>query len=129
MGEQELGTIRGAYEDFNSGNVEGVLGIMDEKVEWTEPGGGNAPSGTFTGPQSVAQEVFAVVPQHFDEFSAAPEGFDDQGERIVVSGRYRGKSKGGAELDSAFTHTYEMSGGKVVRFASQVDENWATAWS
>jgi ketosteroid isomerase-like protein len=129
MGEQEVETIRKAYEDFNSGNVEGVIGILDENVQWTEPGGGKSPSGTFTGPQSVAEEVFAAIPQNFDEFSASPENFDDQGDRIVVTGRFSGKSKSGADLDSAFTHTYEMSGGKVVRLENQVDEGWAAAWS
>jgi uncharacterized protein len=129
MSEQDVETIRGAYESFNSGDIDGVLANLDEDVEWVEPGGGNSPSGTFRGPQSVGQEVFAAVPQNFDEFRADPENFDDRGEQIVVTGRFKGKNKSGAELDSTFTHTYEMKDGKVAKMTNEVDEGWAAGWS
>jgi hypothetical protein len=41
------------------------------------------------------------VPQYFDEFRAEPENFDDQGNRVVVTGRFKGKAKSGAELDAS----------------------------
>jgi ketosteroid isomerase-like protein len=49
MSEQDVESLRGAYRDFNAGKPETVLAMADENVEWTEPGGGNAPVGTFTG--------------------------------------------------------------------------------
>ena len=131
MSEQDVETIRGGYDAFNSGNPGGVLERLDEDAEWIEPGGGNAPSGTFRGPQSVGDEVFPAVGQYFDEFRAEPENYDDQGDRVVVTGRFKGKAKGGAELDAAFEHTYEMKDGKIVRLENKVkdEENWAAAWS
>ncbi len=129
MSEQDVETLRGAYESFNAGKVEEVLAIMDEDVQWTEPGGGNAPKGTFSGPQAVAQEVFAPVPENFDEFTVEPQDFDDRGDTVVVTGRYKGKNKSGAELDSAFEHTFEMKDGKMTRSESKFDEGWAAGWS
>ncbi len=79
MSEQDVETIRGAYGEFNSGNPR-VLERLDAEVAWIEPGGGNAPSGTFNGPQSVGDDVFSAIPQYFDEFSAEPENYDDQGD-------------------------------------------------
>jgi uncharacterized protein len=131
MSEQDVETVRGGYDAFNSGNPGGVLERLDADVEWIEPGGGNAPSGTFKGPQSVGDEVFSVLPQYYDEFRADPENFDDQGEKIVVTGRFKGRAKSGAELDAAFEHVYEMKDGKIVRLENAVldQENWASAWS
>ena len=130
MSEQNVDTVRGGYDAFNSGNPGGVLERLDPEVDWTEPGGGNSPSGTFHGPQSVGDDVFSAIPQNFDEFSAEPDNFDDQGERIVVTGRFRGKAKSGAELDAAFEHTYEMKEGKIARLENKVDqEAWTAAWS
>jgi uncharacterized protein len=130
MSEQDVETVRGGYDAFNSGNPGGVLDRLDPDVEWIEPGGGNAPSGTFHGPQSVGDDVLSAVPQYFDEFTAEPENFDDQGDTIVVTGRFKGKSKSGAELDAAFEHVYEMKDGKIARLENKVDqENWANAWS
>ncbi len=72
MSEQDVETIRGAYDDFNSGNPQGVLEILVEDVVWVEPGGGNAPSGTFNSPQSVGDDVFSTIAQYFDEFRPTP---------------------------------------------------------
>jgi ketosteroid isomerase-like protein len=130
MSEQDVETIRGGYDAFNSGNPGGVLERLDPDVEWIEPGGGNAPAGTFHGPQSVGDEVFSAVPEQFDEFRAEPDNYDDQGDRIVVTGRFKGRSKSGTELDAAFEHTYDMKDGKIARLENKVDEQaWIAAWS
>ena len=130
MSEQDVETVRGGYEAFNSGNPGGVIERLDEEVEWIEPGGGNSPSGTFNGPDAVGAEVFPVVGQYFDEFTAEPENFDDQGDRVVVTGRFKGRAKSGAELDAAFEHTYDMKDGKIARLENKVDqEAWTAAWS
>jgi ketosteroid isomerase-like protein len=130
MSEQDVETVRGAYDAFNSGNPGGVLERLDSEVEWIEPGGGNAPAGTFKGPDSVGQDVFSAIPQQFEEFTAEPENFDDQGDTVVVTGRFKGKNKGGAELNAPFEHDFDMKGGKVAHFENKVDQDaWAAAWS
>ena len=130
MSEQDVETIRGGYDAFNSGNPGGVLERLAAEIEWVEPGGGNAPAGTFTDAESISEKVFAPVPEQFDEFTAEPENFDDQGDTIVVTGRFKGKSKSGTELDAAFEHVYAMKDGKIARLENNVDqEPWAAAWS
>lgn len=129
MSEENVEVVRGAYENFNSGNVAAVLESLHEDVEWTEPGGGSAPAGTFNGAESVGDDVFAPVGENFEEFSVAAEEFEDQGERVVVTGRFVGKSKAGVELDVPFTHTYVMLDNKVVSFNNETDEEaWGAAW-
>lgn len=130
MSDQDVETLRGAYQAFNSGNIDGVIAILDEDVEWIEPGGGNSPSGTFRGPQSVAEDVFPKVPQNFDEFLCQPTEFTDEGNRVIATGRFTGKSKTGAELDATFEHVWEMKDGKATRLENKVDQDaWTAAWS
>lgn len=129
MSDENVELVRGSYEDFNSGNVAGVLARLSEDVEWTEPGGGNSPEGTFTGPDSVGQDVLASVPENFEEFSATPEEFKDEGDSVIVTGRFKGKAKSGAELDASFEHVYEVRDGKIAKLENNVDrEAWAAAW-
>jgi uncharacterized protein len=130
MSEENVELLRGSYADFNSGNVPGVLARLDDNVEWVEPGGGSAPAGTFNGPDAVANEVFSAVPEKFDEFSAEPEDFKDEGDQVIVTGRFKGKAKSGAELDATFEHDYELKDGKVTRFENKPGmEAWTAAWS
>jgi ketosteroid isomerase-like protein len=130
MSEQDVQVVRSMYENFNKGDIPGVLANCDPEVAWTEPGGGNSPSGTFNGTDSVAQDVFSKIPENFDEFEAAPEDFNDENGTVVVKGQFKGKNKSGAELDSAFEHTFELQDGKVVKLENKVDaEAWTAAWS
>ncbi len=130
MSQENVDLVRGGYDDFNSGNVEGVIARFHAEVEWIEPGGGNAPSGTFREPDSVANEVFAKVPENFDEFTCSVEETSDEGDTVVVTARLNGKNKSGAKLDTQAEHVWEVRDGKIARFENKVDrEAWAKGWS
>lgn len=130
MSQENVDLVTGGYDDFNAGNIEGVLARMHPEIEWIEPGGGNAPAGTFKGPESVANEVFAAVPENFDEFSCTVEEVDDQGDNVVIKARFKGRNKSGAELDTEAEHPWEFREGKLSRFENKVDQGvWAKAWS
>lgn len=130
MAEQDVNTVRGAYEAFDRGDVPAVMGILDAEVQWHEPGGGNAPSGTFIGADAVSADVFGAILENFDEYSAQPAEVSDEGDRVIVRGRFKGRNKNGAVLDTGFVHVFDMSDGKVVGFENKIDdaEAWATGW-
>jgi uncharacterized protein len=122
--------VSGAYDAFNRGDIDSVLAVMDGEIEWHEPGGGNAPGGTFRGPGSVANDVFARVPEHFDDFRVEVEQFIDAGEQVAVIGRFRGRAKSGKDLDAPFVHVATVRDGKEVEFSNYVAaDEWAEAWS
>ena len=130
MSQENVDLVRGGYDDFNSGNIEGLVARFDAEVEWVEPGGGNAPSGTFKGPDSVANDVFASVPENFEEFSCTVEEAADEGDTVVVTARFKGKNKSGAELDIQAEHVWEVRDGKITRLENKVDQDaWASGWS
>ena len=129
MSQQDVETVRRGYDAFNRKDIAAVLDLYDPQIEWIEGGGGRSPAGTFRGPQSVANEVFATVPQNFEEFRAEPERFIDAGEHVVVVGRFSGRARSGATLDAPFVHVHRLRNGKTVHFQNYVDATrWASAW-
>ena len=129
MSQQDVETVRRGYDAFNRKDIAAVLNLYDPQIEWIEAGGGRSPAGTFRGPQSVANEVFAAVPQNFEEFRADPERFIDAGEHVVVVGRFSGRARSGATLDAPFVHVHRLRNGKTVHFQNYVDATrWASAW-
>ena len=129
MSQQDVETMRAAYAAFNRADIPAVLAAFDPAIAWHEPGGGQAPRGTFRGPESVARDVFATVPENFAEFQAAAEEFIDAAERLVVTGRFRGRGNGGQALDTPFVHVWEMRGGKAASFHNYIDAAaWQAAW-
>jgi uncharacterized protein len=130
MPQENVDLVRGGYDDFNSRNIDGLLARLDPDVEWIEPGGGNAPSGTFNGPEAVGTGVFPKVAENFDEFTCTVEDVSDQGDTVVVNAHFRGRNKSGAQLDAHAEHVYEVRDGKITRLENKVDqEAWAAAWS
>jgi ketosteroid isomerase-like protein len=130
MSEQDVSTTRTAYEAFNRADIPAVLEAFDPQIEWHEPGGGRAPQGTFNGAESVANDVFAPVPESFDEFEAQAEEFIDAGEHLVVVGTFRGKSKAGRQMQARYAHVWRMRDGKAVSFDNHVEAGqWAQGWS
>ena len=109
-----------------------MLATYQPDIEWIEPegAGGNAPSGTFNGTDRVAQDVFATVPPNFgDSFRVETDEFRDEGDRVVVTGRFTGTHTSGAELDCPFEHTAQMQDGKIARFENKPDlEAWTKGW-
>ena len=129
MSQQDVETMQTAYSAFNRADIPAVLEAFDADIEWVEPGGGNAPKGTFRGAQRVAQDVFSQVPAHFERFEAGAEQFIDAGDTLVVVGRFRGRSKAGRDMDLPFAHVWQMRGGKAARFQNCPEAKpWATAW-
>ena len=129
MAQQDVETMRQAYDAFNRGDIPAVLAAFDQDIEWHEPGGGQAMRGTFRGAQSVANDVFATVPATFETFQVTPDQFIDAGEHVVVVGRFRGRSKAGRDLDAPFAHVWTMRNGKAVRHYNHPEAAaWAQGW-
>ena len=131
MSSHDIDTIRTAYAEFAAQNAAAVLAKLDPAAEWVEGGGGESPSGTFVGPDAIATGVFAVIGANFDEYRADPNEFVDHGDRVVVTGRFTGRNKSGATLDTGFEHVFEMRDGKVVRFENRPADAvaWAAGWT
>ena len=129
MSQQDVQTIREGYEAFNRKDIPGVLQRFDPQIEWHEPGGGRAPAGVFHSGQTVADKVFSLVPENFDDFSADAEQFIDSSEHVVVVGHFRGRAKSGTVLDAPFVHVWKMRNGKAVNFYHHVEASaWTKAW-
>jgi len=129
VSQLDVNTMRNVYEAFNRADIPTVLSAFDPSIEWNEPGGGRAPRGTFHGAESVANDVFATIPQNFDAFGAEPDQFIDSGDHLVVVGRFRGKSKSGQQVDVPFAHLWAMRNGKAASFHNYLQADaWAKAW-
>ena len=122
MSEEDVSTLRRAYEAFNRGDIEAVVQDFDPQIEWHELEGNPQAAGIFRGTDAVVNEVFATVPEHWEEFEADPHDFIDAGEHIIVTGHFRGRPKGdGGTLDAHFAHVWRMRDGKAVHFTNYAD--------
>ena len=123
-----VGLVRGAYEAFAKGDVQKVLGLLGDKVEWYEAEHVTYwPGGPFVGPQAVLNGVFARIPQDFDEFKIDVRRIVGCGDTVLVEARYRATVKTtGKPLDVQVAHVWDLRDGKVVRW-QQYTDTWQFA--
>lgn len=114
--------IKALYESFAKGDVPGVLGAMDENIEWTEAEGFMY-GGTYHGPNGVLSGVFMKLATEWEGFSAVPNKIVDGGDGNVVSfGAYSGKYlKTGNSTSVPFAHEWELKDGKIHSFRQHTD--------
>ena len=118
---RELDSIRGVYEAFASGDVPGVLAVLDPEVRWTEAEGFPY-GGTYTGPGAVLEGVFMRLGTEWDGFAAVPREFVAQGETVAAFGEYSGTYRStGKRFAAPFAHLWHFRNGKVVRFHQYTD--------
>ena len=122
MGERENTVVQQAYQHFKNGDIQSVLGLLSEDVEWTQFEIEGVPfSGTRRGPERVG-EFFSQVfdteePLHFE-----PREFVAQGDKVVALGDYAWRVKStGREYETDFVHVFTVRDGKVAKYQEFMD--------
>ena len=119
MSQQDVDTIRGAYEAFARQDIPAVLDVMDDSIEWQTPE--SLPfGGSFRGREEVAG-FFGTLPEHFGELNVEPAEFLDAGDHVVVIGEHRARGKGGEEFTAPWAMVWTMRDGKAVAFREYTD--------
>jgi ketosteroid isomerase-like protein len=113
--------VAGMYASFATGDVPAVLGIMSDRIEWTEADGFPL-AGTFIGPQAVVENVFMRLGEIGDEFAAVPDQLVADGDTVVALGHYRWKHRTtGEPAEVKMAHVLRFADGKVTHFQQHVD--------
>ncbi len=113
--------IENAYQSFASGDIPGLLGTFDENIEWTEAEGFPY-GGTYTGANSILENVFMKLGTEWENFAAVPDEILDAGDNIVALGNYSGKyNASGKSMSVPFAHVWTLRDGKIVKFVQYTD--------
>jgi ketosteroid isomerase-like protein len=116
--------LKQGYQKFAEGNIEAVLALFHPEIEWNECKGFPYVSGDglFIGPNSVAQDVLAQIPENYEGFNIEIQELFGSGDKVVMVGYYRGVWKAtGKEFKANATHVWTVKDGKLTHFFQAVD--------
>lgn len=110
--------IQGFYDALAQGDVAAVLERLAADVQWTEAERFPYYSGTWVGPQAVLDNLLKPLAADWVDFSARPNEFIVDGERMVALGAYAGMHRRtGRSMTSPFAHVWSVRGGKIASFS------------
>ena len=123
MADDPVDVIKTAYAAFAAGDIPTVLGLLDSEVEWIETEAEHLPvRGTKVGPDQVLKEVYAVVPDYWEEFQITPYDYFSDGDTVIARGHVKATAKAtGTSMDAPFVHIFSLRNGKVVRLTNHHD--------
>ena len=129
MSEQEnVAVVRGAYENFQGGDIRALLDSLTEEVDWRLPEMENV---SFSGGRNGRERVggfFNDLADSQESVSFEPREFVAQGDKVVALGSYRWRvKKNGREYASDFAHVFTVRDGKIAAFHEYMDSAAATA--
>jgi hypothetical protein len=122
MSESNVNVVRQGYEAFGRGDINGLLALLDERVQWLTPGPRELPiSGRRTGRQEVGA-FFGTLNEAFDIQRFEPSEFIGQGDRVVVLGSETVRVRANdTTLNLDWVHVFTLREGKVVMFQDFFD--------
>lgn len=122
MGIQEnVQIVKDGYAAFGRGDIQGLLALFAEDIEWISPGEGLPLAGTYHGHAAVAG-FFQKLAQTVEFLSFEPREFVAQGDRVLVIGRDKGKVKTtNRTFEGDWVMAFTVRNGKVTNFQEYVD--------
>jgi ketosteroid isomerase-like protein len=122
MSQSNADVLRTGYDSFNRGDLNGILGLLDENVDWHEPDWVLGPGGRYRSGEDVKRSVFEAPQQSFESFRVEPREFVELGDRVLVLGRFVARPKGsGHEIEVPFAHLWTVRNGRIQRLDGYLD--------
>lgn len=106
-----------AYQFYKDKNINGILSLNHEDIEWISPESDYIPfAGSFHGKEQVAQ-FFSKIEQTQDAIKFEPQNFIAEGDKVVVTGVSTWRVKAtGLTYDNPWVHVFTLRDGKIARF-------------
>ena len=114
--------VQGMFASFGQGNLQGVLDVLADDVDWMMQGPAQIP---YTGPRRGRDQVLQfcmTIGQsvEFEQFEARE--FIAQGDTVVVLGHVKARArKTGRPFDHDWAMVFTLRDGKVVRYRNYED--------
>ena len=122
MSAADVEAVRAVYVALAAGDPGPLSDLMDPEIEWAEPEGAPVIAGVVRGRAAVFTEVFARIPEVWQEFACEPQEFLDAGDRVVVTGVLRVQGVGtGGRAEAAFVHVWRLRDGRAVAWRCHTD--------
>lgn len=121
---QNTQAVRDAYAAFGRGDVNAILALVDDSIEWEGGKGaeGVAPQSGLRRGKAAVGEFFQLVGSTLDFEVFEPKEFVAQGDSVVAIGSYKATVKATRrQTASDWTMVFNFRGGKIVRFREFTD--------
>ena len=119
--QQNVQIVKDGFAAYGRGDMQGLLALFADDIEWIVPGEGWPLAGTYRGHAGVAdffQKISAMLEMSLFE----PREFVAQGDRVLVVGFERGRVKAtNRTFEGHWVWAFTVRNGKVTNVREYID--------
>lgn len=120
--QENVELVKKGYEAFGRGDIETLLGLFAEDIEWTVPATPGAPFGGAIKGRDAVGSFFQSLAEAEDFQEFAEQDYIAQDDRVVVTGRSKAVVKAtGRTVALEWVHLFTVEDGKVQKFVEFFD--------
>lgn len=113
--------VAATYACGKVGDFTGFVKDFAPDVRWTEMKGGPY-AGTYVGAEEIVKNVFTPMNHEWMPFACAPEEFYENGDTVIMVGRYFGmNAKTKKNFEARVVHCWKLKNSKIVAFEQFTD--------
>jgi uncharacterized protein len=102
--------VQSFYAALGRHDVDAVLALFADSIEWREAEGFPYFGGTWTCPQQAVEGLLLPLGRDWDEFSASADSFVSEGDEVVAFGAYGGVNRATRRpLFAPFAHRWRAA--------------------
>jgi len=119
--QQNIQIVKDAYAAFGRGDIQGLVALFAEDIEWFSPGEGLPLAGTHRGLARV-EVFFQRVSEMLEISFLEPREFVAQGDRVLVVGFSKGRVKAtNRAFENNWVMAFTLRNGKVTNVQEYID--------
>ena len=120
--QQNVEIVRRGYEAFGRGDIDALLNLLDENVEWTTPGPSDLPTAGQRRGREQVRQFFGALMETFEIQQFVPQTFVAQGDHVIVLGSDTATVKAsGKDVAESWAHAFVVRNGTIVAFQEYLD--------
>ncbi|ANP52689.1 ketosteroid isomerase-like protein [Streptomyces griseochromogenes] len=113
----QIDVVRRFYDA--AGDLGVIRSVVDEDARW-DVAEGFPNGGVYDGLGSIVNDFFPFL-SRFQEFRCVGEAYYEDGDQVIVLGRYVGVTIGGKPVTSRFAHFFTLRKGKITQLRQTSD--------
>ena len=119
--QKNVQIVKDTFAAFGRGDMQGVLALLADDIEWITPGEGFPLAGTYRGHAAVAG-FFQQLSEVLEFSSFEPREFVAEGDRVLVVGFDSGRVKAtNRTFEKPWVKAFTVRNGKVTNVREYID--------
>lgn len=112
-----LDVVKGVYDRFSVGDLDGFLALCDEHIEWVVNGPATLEKCNAFHGRAGVRKFLDVLGGSWEFKSFKAQEFIAAGSTVVVLGEEAGKDKNSkTSFENRWAHVFDVKDGKITRF-------------